>query len=206
MTAPCPKCGHVRNAHDTGPDYTCPQCGVVYAKYLEMLHARATKVEAITSTPTPPDALRRPVTKLEIGISVVMATLTLAYLINREQEKTAPKAIPQPSAVATVRDVTAQPRHAQAAKTPAQIEEERIDRLKTQAREVCFDTIREKALFPSSVDIHSFSGTQTARDKDGTLVKAAFTAKNANGNDLPLYAHCRISDDGRLTYYNVVPR
>lgn len=28
----CPKCGYVRQAGDTGPDYECPKCGVVYAK------------------------------------------------------------------------------------------------------------------------------------------------------------------------------
>jgi len=29
----CPKCGYNRQATDTAPDYECPSCGVVYAKY-----------------------------------------------------------------------------------------------------------------------------------------------------------------------------
>lgn len=29
----CPKCGYQRTQHDTAPDYECPACGIVYAKY-----------------------------------------------------------------------------------------------------------------------------------------------------------------------------
>jgi hypothetical protein len=30
---PCPKCGYVRNASDTNPDWQCPGCGIAYAKF-----------------------------------------------------------------------------------------------------------------------------------------------------------------------------
>jgi uncharacterized Tic20 family protein len=30
---PCPKCAYVRTAADTAPDYQCPKCDVVYAKF-----------------------------------------------------------------------------------------------------------------------------------------------------------------------------
>lgn len=30
----CPKCGYTRTAADSAPDYECPACGVVYAKFL----------------------------------------------------------------------------------------------------------------------------------------------------------------------------
>ncbi len=29
----CPKCGYERQAGETTPDYECPKCGVIYAKY-----------------------------------------------------------------------------------------------------------------------------------------------------------------------------
>jgi hypothetical protein len=29
----CPKCGYERQAADTAPDYECPRCGIVYAKF-----------------------------------------------------------------------------------------------------------------------------------------------------------------------------
>lgn len=29
----CPKCSYVRKPTDTAPDYACPSCGIVYAKY-----------------------------------------------------------------------------------------------------------------------------------------------------------------------------
>lgn len=33
MPTRCPKCGYARTPADTAPDYECPRCGVVYAKY-----------------------------------------------------------------------------------------------------------------------------------------------------------------------------
>ncbi len=35
----CPKCQHVRNSNDDPnvPEYQCPECGVVYKKYLAKL-------------------------------------------------------------------------------------------------------------------------------------------------------------------------
>lgn len=29
----CPKCAHTRQPGDAGPDYECPKCGIVYAKF-----------------------------------------------------------------------------------------------------------------------------------------------------------------------------
>lgn len=29
----CPKCQYVRQPSDTAPDYECPRCGIIYAKY-----------------------------------------------------------------------------------------------------------------------------------------------------------------------------
>ena len=29
----CPKCEYVRQANDTPPEYECPQCGIIYAKF-----------------------------------------------------------------------------------------------------------------------------------------------------------------------------
>jgi hypothetical protein len=31
----CPKCGYARQSTDTKPEYECPQCGVIYARYVE---------------------------------------------------------------------------------------------------------------------------------------------------------------------------
>lgn len=33
MTTPCPKCSYQRKPTDAAPDYACPSCGIVYAKY-----------------------------------------------------------------------------------------------------------------------------------------------------------------------------
>ena len=37
----CPKCGYVRSAADTAPDWQCPACGIVYAKYGSVPHVHA---------------------------------------------------------------------------------------------------------------------------------------------------------------------
>lgn len=34
MTRTCPKCHYVRRPGDTAPDYECPSCGIVYAKFV----------------------------------------------------------------------------------------------------------------------------------------------------------------------------
>jgi uncharacterized protein YbjQ (UPF0145 family) len=33
MTITCPKCSYTRQPTDTAPDYACPSCGIVYAKF-----------------------------------------------------------------------------------------------------------------------------------------------------------------------------
>lgn len=38
MITTCPKCGYVRQPQDTAPEYQCPQCQVIYEKY--MLHQK----------------------------------------------------------------------------------------------------------------------------------------------------------------------
>lgn len=49
----CPKCGYIRKPEDTSPDYECPRCGVIYAKYSreveeqrEILEAKARELAA----------------------------------------------------------------------------------------------------------------------------------------------------------------
>ncbi len=32
-TQPCGKCGYQRRPEDLAPDYECPRCGIVYAKF-----------------------------------------------------------------------------------------------------------------------------------------------------------------------------
>lgn len=33
MTTQCPKCDYVRQSTDRAPDYECPSCGIIYAKF-----------------------------------------------------------------------------------------------------------------------------------------------------------------------------
>jgi len=38
---PCPKCAHVRTESETAPDWQCPKCGIVYAKFGQQAPAPA---------------------------------------------------------------------------------------------------------------------------------------------------------------------
>jgi predicted RNA-binding Zn-ribbon protein involved in translation (DUF1610 family) len=45
MISTCPRCSYVRKPADTAPEYACPECGVVYEKYLAAQRARAKQAE-----------------------------------------------------------------------------------------------------------------------------------------------------------------
>lgn len=213
MSAPCPKCGYIRQLGETAPDYECPKCGVVYAKYLEALHQKAAAADqAMTSTAQQPGRshtksklLRR---KVAGGI---FAALFALWVIGHLGDD--PPAGMLTAEVAPALRPAPPPRPAKPAeptepppKTAEQIEADRISALEMAAREVCFAAIKANAKFPSSVDIFWFTGTATARQGNATLVKAAFTSKNALGNDLPFYGLCRVNDTGQLEHFSQTAR
>ncbi len=52
MVTQCPKCSYERTASDKAPDYECPKCGIIYAKYRH----RAPVISALaTATNVPPE-------------------------------------------------------------------------------------------------------------------------------------------------------
>lgn len=66
MTITCPKCAYVRQPTDTAPDYECPKCGIIYAKF---------RASAPLDEPPPPVragvSLKRPL----IAVVVVVAAI-----------------------------------------------------------------------------------------------------------------------------------
>jgi hypothetical protein len=57
MSVTCPKCRYVRQPTDTAPDYECPQCGVIYHKFLQAQRAQA---GAGRESPAPPPEPAKP--------------------------------------------------------------------------------------------------------------------------------------------------
>jgi uncharacterized protein YbjQ (UPF0145 family) len=45
----CPKCNHIRQSTDSGPDYECPKCGIVYVKYDQAADMKARVLRARNS-------------------------------------------------------------------------------------------------------------------------------------------------------------
>ncbi|MDX9717244.1 MAG: hypothetical protein RBT67_07715 [Thauera sp.] len=43
----CPKCGYVRQESDAAPDYECPRCGIVYAKFNKSLSPEEQRKNAL---------------------------------------------------------------------------------------------------------------------------------------------------------------
>lgn len=54
----CPKCGHVRTAESTSPDWQCPKCGIAYHKYPNYLQ----QLQQV-SQPRGPDTSQEPLVK-----------------------------------------------------------------------------------------------------------------------------------------------
>lgn len=52
MTTTCPKCAYVRQPTDTAPDYECPQCGIIYAKFRPSEPASSTRKAEIKTERT----------------------------------------------------------------------------------------------------------------------------------------------------------
>jgi uncharacterized protein YxjI/ribosomal protein L37AE/L43A len=44
---PCPKCGHLRAASETAPEWQCPGCGIAYAKFVQVLPETDASVESV---------------------------------------------------------------------------------------------------------------------------------------------------------------
>ena len=47
---PCPKCGYVRAAAETAPDWQCPNCGIAYLKYVEAQQKPQRHIDGRTSS------------------------------------------------------------------------------------------------------------------------------------------------------------
>ena len=45
----CPKCGYLRSAADTAPDWECPACGIAYAKFGTLPHGHPRNLEPSVS-------------------------------------------------------------------------------------------------------------------------------------------------------------
>lgn len=48
----CPKCQYERQQTDTAPDYECPKCGVIYAKYSPPRRKKAASQERVSVAQT----------------------------------------------------------------------------------------------------------------------------------------------------------
>jgi hypothetical protein len=48
----CPKCGYLRQPSDSAPEFECPKCGVIYAKYLATLQGRPPELSSSPKSTT----------------------------------------------------------------------------------------------------------------------------------------------------------
>ena len=82
----CPKCGYERRPADTAPDYECPKCGIVYAKFnaLRQPAPAAAPAKPEPAKAQPGNALKNMFAKIqsrENAISVAKETGTLFMVV-----------------------------------------------------------------------------------------------------------------------------
>lgn len=77
----CPKCGYGRKTTDSAPDYECPSCGIVYAKYRPTLDVITRKAVPLEKSPSPIAKFLATKTG-KILFWVIGVVLTLAFIAN----------------------------------------------------------------------------------------------------------------------------
>ena len=75
MPMTCPKCGHVRAAADSVPDWQCPKCGIAYAKYQTHLDQAATSAPTTAEQKTTQPLSLNNVILICVGIMVAMLAI-----------------------------------------------------------------------------------------------------------------------------------
>lgn len=66
MTTTCPKCAYVRQPTDAAPDYECPRCGIIYAKYRP-----STPLDDTPSSIRPAPSWKRPLIVFAIVVAAI---------------------------------------------------------------------------------------------------------------------------------------
>ncbi len=98
----CPKCGHKRAPHTAGPDYECPACGVIYAKFLKASSCASGEAEQTpTSSPDkmePADDSHLMVPWLrqrpsQIAVALIALILALLFTVWFGDRRTAPSPV-----------------------------------------------------------------------------------------------------------------
>jgi hypothetical protein len=219
----CPKCGYTRTKSDITPDYECPQCGVIYEKYVRAQADKAERAAAQAAAQREREvqaALRaakkanknwaanmqpRPAgTRFKLpGLWTIIGSVVLISFFASPPPADAPREAAAPSQPAQARQMTPEEQVAAAVARQEELERKKIEAFVTRAREVCSSAIKNHATFPSTVDIAWFFGTGTQRAPNSTRVRMEFTAKNALGVELPFVGDCLVNDLGALNAFKV---
>lgn len=202
MNIECPKCHYIRQPRDFAPEYECPQCGIIYAKFKprEKPNMATPKREPAPVADRGTWGVRPSIAFLGGFFACVALALTAFSLWSQRSAEQHVAAVP-------ARQVRSAPRpEAKWEKTADELRVERERDLMSAARSICSDRIVKSATFQSSVDIQWFSNTSTKRVGTTTVIAMGFSALSTNGATLPFWGHCVVGDDGKLLYFNVVPR
>lgn len=74
----CPKCGYTRKNEELAPDYECPQCGIVYAKFKKATPKEDPITEAPKApTPEPPPIDSQKKRKMSTSFKVILVFIGL---------------------------------------------------------------------------------------------------------------------------------
>jgi hypothetical protein len=170
----CPKCGYVRQAADTAPDYECPKCGIVYSKYqprpqiakvAEQETAQIVGAEPSMSFRERSDKWLAKNTKFTTLVFLGVVVVPILYLF-AYGERT-PKQVP-PMAAVTPTD------HSSSAFTR------------------CQRYVRDRLKAPATADFPFLDRKTWKFDDDVYVVKSYVDAQNSFGAMLRTNWHCKV--------------
>lgn len=221
----CPKCGYKRQTTDTAPDYECPKCGIIYAKYELAQKEKAIRKAADEKRIADDEERVRSLENQqrrnnETKASEARAEQAIAAAIAKNQPRRGLHPLVSWGAIGAaiiaifaagapsspVQKTAPESSSQRPPPTAVDIQLRKNQDISIAARTRCDDEIKRAATFPSTVDISWFSGTASSRVGNTTMVQIDFTAKNALGATLPYQAQCKIADDGTILFFNARPR
>jgi predicted RNA-binding Zn-ribbon protein involved in translation (DUF1610 family) len=213
MDKACASCGYTRKPIELAPETECPHCGIIYAKYGRTRQEPAqppanthlADAALPVHAPLKPEPLPAPIRNilLFIATAFALAFLSVPYRAARDEDTRRKQADEQQARAeqerrAGERAEQQERRRAEREareRDPAYQEQQRRSEAESLASLACWDAIRSKEPYPSSVDFRWLWGTARKTLPDGTIaVSTEYTALNVLGNAIPLRGDCVVKN------------
>jgi len=208
----CPKCQHTRQPTDAGPEYECPKCGVVYAKYktapAQQQAMAATSTIAADSLKTIAATGIKRLIKYIVWFLALCVLVALYGYINRHMDERAFKKS-QTEELARRQAMTPEQRIAEdQSKADAAAATARASARKTMyegGKIACTSHWKAQLKDPYSAILEGFEGGVDKDNDDLFFAEISGRAKNSFGAYIPGTWVCSAAKEGgkiRITHFS----